>query len=267
MIVFGIYPCALNISYQAGAKKHSEFNCLTFLPDAARSEYFLVDALPLVSTVSASAAASATSAAAGAATTTAANSATVTGSSGTLARAVGAANHASTTMTSSSGEVGRVVVSRVWKTGTVALGNVFKCLLGKHCLHYSALEKPRGPYIEPAAPGDQRSSNYWGRKARHPKNRLTQEQSPPSTGASRQSLSSTSSSSLVGGQTRPSSGMRGAKRRSLQASTTSTEANADLQAQSSSSQAPRAPLPSPFVHAVMVREPMGRFISGYLEAS
>lgn len=230
---------------------------MTFLPDAARSEYFLVDGLPLNKAAGA----------AGPAESASANSATASGGGAPAHAAASAANHASM-MTSANGEVGRVVVSRVWKTGTVALGNVFKCLFGKHCLHYSALEKPRGPFVEPAAPGEKHSSNYWGRKARHPKNRLEHRQSPPSIGTSHHSLLPSTSSRVAGAHARPSSGMHGAKRRSLQGSTTSTIADAESdEPPSSSSPTPRAPLPSPFVHAVMVREPMGRFISGYLEAS
>jgi hypothetical protein len=78
--------CSFEIN-QAGAKKHSEFSCSSFLPDAARSEYFLVDALPLVDAASATAA-TAISSPAGKATTT----------------------------TTTAAGVGRVVVSRVWKT-------------------------------------------------------------------------------------------------------------------------------------------------------
>jgi hypothetical protein len=171
---------------QAGTKKHSGFKCLQHLPDAGRSEYFLVDAPPLVTAAASLAgAAGAGSSAAGAAGATAA------------AAAAGHGRRAS---------VGRVVVSRVWKTGTVALGSVFKCLFGRQCLHYSALEKHRGPFVEPAAPLRERRRGH------------------------------------------------ATARRALRAVDRSRVA------------APNQ-LPLPFVHAVMVREPVGRFVSGYLEAS
>jgi hypothetical protein len=146
-------------------------------------------------------------------------------------------------------------VSRVWKTGTVALGNVFKCLFGKHCLHYSALERPRGPFVEPAAPGDKGSSNRW----RRPRNQNLHEQASLPMAASQQQSPSASSRLAGAAHGKRHTGLHGARRRTLQA-TTFSATNADPQL-------PPPQPPPPFVHAVMVREPLGRFISGYLEAS
>jgi hypothetical protein len=55
--------------------------------------------------------------------------------------------HAPSALVATQVSLPRLIVSRIWKTGSTALAEVFRCLYGKSFLHYAALERQRGPFI------------------------------------------------------------------------------------------------------------------------